>query len=962
LRVSSTEGEAAEAYSHPPVASRPQSPGTRRRVTNGQVAKHPLARGRRPELVGRRSERELLDGLIDAVRRGESHALIVHGEAGVGKTALLGYLVEQASGLRVTRTSGVQSEIELAFAGVQQLLAPVLDRSERLPVPQREALLTAFGTGSGPAPDRFLVALAILSLLSDVAEEQPLICIVDDEQWLDRASAQALAFVARRLGAESVGLVFAARGTSRELAGIPELVVEGLGRGDAHALVESVLTGPLDDQVRDQIISETRGNPLALLELLRGLTAAALAGGFALPEAMPLPGGIEESFRRRLEALPAETRRLVRLAAADPVGEPVLVWRAAERLGIRSEAATPAAEAGLLTIGVRVRFRHPLVRSAAYRSASPEERRIVHCALADATDAQLDPDRRVWHRAQAAAGPDEEVAEELERSASRAHDRGGLAAAATFLERASALTEEPTRHAERAIAAAQAKHHAGAPESALGLLLTAEGLSLNALQRARVGLLRGQIAFASNRGSDAPPLLLEAAKRLEPLDVRLARDTYLDALSAAMFAGRLAIPGGGVLEVARAASSAAQPSQEPLAPDLLLDGLAAHFTDGYSTGLPILRRAISAFGSSISDAEELRWLWLACIAALHLWDDESWDLLSARFVRLARRTGALGELPLALSSRIYMDLFAGELTVAASMIQELQAATEATSSRLSPHGALGLAAFRGHHAEASALIESSGGHLVLRGEGIGITVTEWASALLYNSLGRYEKGLAAAQQATDYRDDLGSATWGVVELIEASARSGLRELAAAAYQRLFEMTSASGTEWALGVEARSHALLSEGAAAERLYGEAIERLGRTRVRVELARGHLLFGEWLRRENRRVDARQQLRTAHEMFASMGSEAFAERARRELLASGETVRRLTVATHDELTAQEMQIALFARDGLSNPEIGARVFVSPRTVKYHLSKVFIKLDINSRKELARALTGDTILKPTA
>ena len=913
-------------------------------------------RGRAAQLRGRRGECDVLDRLIDAVRAGESRALVVCGEPGVGKTALLDYLAGQAAGCRVARAAGVQSEMELAFAGLQQVCAPMLDYAERLPVPQADALRTAFGISAGPPPDRFLVGLAVLGLLSEVAGERPLVCLVDDQQWLDRASAQALGFVARRLAAEPIGLVFAARVRGDELAELPELVVKGLRDADALALLDSVLTGPLDKLVRDRIVAETHGNPLALLELPRGLTPAELAGGFGLPDAAPVPGRVEQVFQRRLDALPSQTRRLLQLAAADPTGDPLLVWRAAGQLGIGAEAAAPAAEAGLVDFSAWVRFRHPLVRSAAYRSASPQERRDAHRAIAEVTDPDADPDHRAWHRAQAAAGPDEDVAGELERSASRALARGGLAAAAAFLERAAMLTLDPAQRAGRALAAAQAKLQAGAPDAALTLLGMAEVMALDEFQHARVDLLRAQLAFVSSRGSDAPPLLLRAAKRLESLDVGLARATYLDTMSAAIFAGRLASPGGGVLEVSHAARAAPPPRSQPRAPDLLLDGLALHFSEGYSAGLPILRRALDAFASGgMSAEEELRWLWLACIAALYLWDDDSWDVLSSRHVQLARQTGALSELPLALSSRIYVHLFAGELTAAETLIEEVQAAMEATASNLAPYAAMGLAALHGREVEASALTEASRKELVLRGEGIGITVTEWANAVLYNGLGRYQKALAAAQQACEYPHDLTSATWGLVELIEASARSGAPEIAAAAHRRLLETTHVSGTDWALGIEARSHALLSEGEAAESLYRESIARLGRTRLGPELARAHLLYGEWLRRERRRGDARAQLRTAHDMLDTMGMGAFAERARRELATTGETARKRSVETSHELTAHEARIARLARDGLSNPEIGARLFISPRTVQYHLRQVFTKLGISSRNQLDRALPAD-------
>ena len=745
----------------------------------------------------------------------------------------------------------------------------------------------AFGLQAGPAPDRFLVGLAALSLLSEVAGECPLVCVIDDAQWLDHASAQALAFAARRLWAESVLVVFAAREPGAELRGLPELAVGGLPEADARELLGSAVRWPLDQQVRDQIVAETQGNPLALLELPRGFSPTELAGGFGQPDALPVAGQIEESLLRRVDALPAQTRLLLAVAAAEPAGDTALLWRAAGRLGIPVQAAAPAAEAGLLRIGARVRFRHLLLRSAAYRSASLQDRQDVHCALAEVTDPQVDPDRRAWHRAQAAPGPDEDVAAELERVASRAQARGGLAAGAAFLERAAGMTPDLVQRADRALAAAEAKVQAGAFDAALGMLGMAEAGPLDELQRARVNLVRAQLAFVCSRGSDAPPLLLEAARRLERVDIGLARATYLDTINAAMFAGHLAGPGVGVLEVSRAARAAPPPPGLPRASDLLLDGLAVNFSEGYPAGLPVLQRALAAFGHQMSAEDELRWLWLACIAALHLWDDGKWDVLSRRHVELARQVGALCELPLALSSRVYLLLFAGELAAAASMTDEVQAATEATGSNLAPYGALALAALRGRETEAVALIRATRQEVALRGEGIGVTLTNWANAVLYNGLGHYDQALAAAEQGSEDPDELGLAAWSVVELIEAAARSGHPGRAAGPLRFLSEITSAAGTDWALGIQARSRALLDDGDSAERMYLEAIERLGRTRVRVELARTHLVYGEWLRRERHRVDAREQLREAHTMLAAMGVRAFAERARRELAATGETV---------------------------------------------------------------------------
>jgi DNA-binding CsgD family transcriptional regulator len=913
-----------------------------------------LTQGHAAELTGRRSECEVLDRLLEAVRMGVSRALVMRGEAGVGKTALLDYLVCQASGCLVTRATGVQSEMELAYAGLHQLLAPLLERLERLPVPQRDALGAALGVSPGPAPDRFLVAVAVLGLLSDVAEEQPVICVVDDEQWLDRVSAQVLAFVGRRLEAEPVGLVFAARDPSDDMAGLAELLVEGLREADARALLDSVLTGPLDARVRDQIVTETRGNPLALVELLRGLTPAELAGGFAFPGAVPLSGRIEESFQRRLDALPADTRRLMQLAAADPVGEPLLVWRAAKRLAIGTEAATPAAAAGLIEFGARVRFRHPLVRSAAYRSASLGDIQDAHRALAAVTDPEIDPDRRAWHHAQATPGPDENVAEELERSAGRAQARGGFAAAAAFLERAAVLTPEPARRAQRLLAAARAKRDAGALDAALGLLVAVEAGPRDALRTAEVEHLRGTIALEQQRGGDAARLLVSAAKHLEPLSAEWARETHLEALGAAM-AGDVNIP-GGVLEAAAAARAAPAAPDPARAVDIVLDAVATRLTEGFAAAAPTLQRALARLlALNVAEEKVGRWLRLTggravVLVAVELWDADAWHALAARQEQCARDTGALVHLQLALNFLARSHILAGELTTAALMIEEDRVIAEATGNPPVGYNDVVLMAWRGNEARASELIEATSQDATAR----GWMTNRYARSVLCNGLGLHDAAREAAWEAFQH-DPVGYGPFLVPELGEAASRTGDVALLRAAQEWLSERTAAISSEWVLGIEARVRAFLSDGETAERLYRESIARLRRTRVRVELARAHLLYGEWLRRERRRVDARAHLRTAHKMLATMGAEAFAERARRELLATGETVRKRTAETRDELTAQERQVARLARDGLSNPEISTRLFISPGTVKYHLRKVFMKLDISSRSELERILPRD-------
>jgi DNA-binding CsgD family transcriptional regulator len=906
-----------------------------------------------PVLRGRRDELAVMDGLLHAARAGRSGVLVLRGEAGIGKTALLEHAIGSASGFTLLRAVGVESEMELAFAALHQLCAPVDDVVDRLPAPQRAALEVTFGVSAGGAPDRFLVALATLSLLSEAAQERPLLCVIDDAQWLDRASEQAMAFVARRLLAEPVVLLFAARETTDAFAHLPELLLEGLDDPDARKLLASVIPGRLDDRVADQRVVEARGNPLALIELPRGLTPARLAGGFGVPGALSVAGRLEQSFLERLAALPEDTRRLLLVAAAEPLGDPVLLWRAAERLGITGSAGEPAESAGLIEIDGPVRFRHPLVRSAVYGAASAVQRRRVHRALAEATDAGTDPDRRAWHLAEATARPDEDVASELERGAGRAQSRGGLAAAAAFLERAAALTPERSRRARRALAAAQTKYEAGALDDALALLSNAEKDGVDDLLRGRTALLRARIVFASRRGSDAPPLLLRAARELESVDATLARATYLEAFSAALFAGRLA-RGAGVVEVAEAVRAGSPPPERARPSDLLLHGLAIRFTKGYSAGAPILRQALSAFRrDAVLPPEDARWLWFACWAAADLWDDETWDLLSARQLEGVRAAGALTAIPFALTARSAVHLVCGDVRAAASQVDEIRTVSEATGIAIPPYGPLWLAGLRGREAELSRLMETAVDEAVARGEGYALADAELVRAILYNGLGRYEVALSVFGADGERSYDLNTPPRAVAEVIEAAVRCGERQLASRLLDRLAEMARASGTDWVLGVEARSRALLSDGDAADKLYREAIERLERTRLRLDLARARLLYGEWLRRERRRLDARQHLRAAVEMFRRMDTDGFAGRAERELLATGERARKRTVETREDLTAQEAQVARLAREGLSNAAIGERLFISQHTVAYHLRKVFSKLGISSRNQLGAALS---------
>jgi DNA-binding CsgD family transcriptional regulator len=913
-----------------------------------------------PPIRGRSAERERLDRLLESARSGRSAVLVIRGEAGVGKTALLRHAAARASGFRVAQITGVESEMELAYAAVHQLCAPMLDRLHGLPQPQQVALNVALGLAGGEAPDRFLVALAALSLLSEAAEERPLLCVVDDFQWLDDASAQVLGFVARRLLAEPVALLFAVREPSTEhrLADVPELRLGGLGEEDSRALLASVVPGRIDERVRERILAETHGNPLALLELPRGIGAGDLAGGFGVPDPATLSGSIEEGFQRRIDPLPDAARRLLQLASADPVGDPLLVWRAAELLGIDREAAALVADAGLLEIGAQVRFRHPLVRSAAYGSATPTERHELHAALAAATDPELDPDRRAWHRARAALGPDEQVADELERSAARAEARGGFAAAAAFLDSAATLTPDPAGRTRRLLVAARTMRHAGQLDAALERLTAVEAGSLGPHEIAEVEQQRGQIAFDQRRMADAARLLGSAAKRFEPLDADWARVTHLAALGAALWAGDLDDP-GALLRAAWAARAAPAAAEPPTAADLLLDALAVRATDGHVAAAPALRRALDAVLALEPLAGDIgHWLWLtgaraAGAVAFELWDVEAAHALASRQVAVARTSGALVQLQFALNFLAHTCVLVGDLTTAAGAIEEERTIAAATGRPAIGYTKMLVLAWRGHEPQASAAISRELAEATAYGQGRMVNSADWATAVLCNGIGRYDSARDAARRAFE-RDQISYLPFAAPELAEAAAKTGEAALLEGLRERLAEHARATPGDWLAGMELRVRALAGDDADAA--HRTSIEHLLRTPLRLELARGHLLYGEWLRREGRRVDAREQLRSAHEMFSTLGAEGFAERARDELLATGEKVRKRTDDTRDELTPQEAHIARLVVSGRTNPEIGAELFLSPRTVEWHLRKVFTKLGISSRRALRDVLpTGE-------
>jgi DNA-binding CsgD family transcriptional regulator len=898
--------------------------------------------------MGRVKERRHLDRLLDDVRGGTSAVLVIRGEPGIGKTALAHYCLRQASGCRIVQITGVESELELPFAALHQLCAPMLDDLTVIPEPQSNALRVAFGLSAGATPDRFIVGLAVLNLLAEAASDRPLVCVVDDAQWLDAPSAQVLGFVARRLQAESILLLFAVReaGDGHRFAGLPELTVEGLTDEDARALVTAAVPGHLDERVRDRIIAETRGNPLGLLELPRSMTAGELAGGYAVPSPVPLPGQLLEGYLRRVRELPRPTRQLMLLAAADPTGDATLLWRAAHDLNIGMDAAAPAEDERLLGIDSRVRFRHPLVRSAAYAAGSNEDRAAAHLALARVIDPGQDPERRVWHLATAATEPDEAIASELERAAGAAQTRAGLAAGAAFLTRSFELTVEAGRRADRGLAAAAAHLHAGAFDQARSLVAHCAAEDLDEVHEARVEQLTGQIEAAERPGREAPLRLLQTARRLERLDVALARETYLQAWWPAILAGRFVAPGGTLVDVCRAACAAPR-LPEARTCDLLLDSLATAVVKGRASTIPGLQALVDLFMTNrASEDDWMRWARLATSAAYLLWDFTSWAELGARQIARARASGALVSLALALSAQANVSTLRGDLDAASAFVAEQYAVKEATGIRLASYGRLLLAAYQGDPAALGA----AAGKAVEPEDGYAVEVSALATAVLNNGLRRHSDAVDAG--VTFLRPNVSFLQQQALpELVEAAARTEELDVAHRAFERLSELVVRE-SDWATGLEARSRALLEQGESAESCYRQAIKHLGRTPLRMDLARGHLLYGEWLRGEHRRSEAREQLRRAHLMFRDAGAAAYEERARLELQATGETVRRRDVAAQHDLTPQEEHIARLARDGRSNPEIGAELFISPRTVEWHLRKIFSKLGITSRGELGDVL----------
>lgn len=901
-------------------------------------------------LLGRRVESHRVEQLLSEAKAGRSGALVVSGEAGIGKTSLLEHLRTRAedAGFRIETCTGIEAETNFAYAGLHQVCAPLLDRHDALPEPQRVALDVALGRRTGAAPDRFFVGLATLGLFSESAAKGGLVCILDDAQWLDPASAEVLAFVARRIEAERVAIVFGIRDGStggRVFAGLPALQLSGLADADARLLLDSVVAAPLDDEVRDRIIAEARGNPLALRELHSAAPPARLAGGFQEPALSDVSDRVQREYRHRAEGLPEDSRMLLLIAAADPTGDPTLLWLAAAHAGIAPEWAAPAESTGLIEIGTRVRFRHPLVRSAVYGSASEPSRRSAHAALASATDPTSEPDRRAWHAAQAASGVDERVADELEQSAARAKTRGGYAAAGAFLLRATQLTPDPTVRAGRALDAGHALHEAGASETALDLLATIDASLLSGVQRARLALLRAQIMFRLTRHPDVPQMLCDAARDMSAFDPDRAHEVRLHALDAAL------VLGGPAHEIAEDVLAAPSLENAVRPIDRLLHGLSLTMARGFAEGVPALRDSLESLcdpaRSGTRDEQYRSWLWLAARSAVGILNDDLAHRLAAVNVRSAREAGSLAGLTSALNFQANILALGGELARAGELAAQSTTISESTGGAVMRHAVMIVSAWRGDAAEVARLHDLTVQDPRNPPEGAEVALASYAMAVVHNALGGYAKAQRAAATACACVA-LSLSSVGLAELVEASARGGAPRVAAQALEELRVRADACDTAWARGLEARSRALTIMGPAAEPHHLSAIESLEASRMSGEAARAHLVYGEWLRREGRRQQARDELRLAHDRLSHIGAEAFAARAARELRATGERPRRRTTQSADDLTAQELQIARHVATGATSREVGAQLFLSPRTVDAHLRSIYRKLGIRSRREL--------------
>lgn len=902
-------------------------------------------------VLDRHRERTQLDTVLKHVREGRSSTLLLDGGAGVGKTTLLDYLAERTAGFRVLSVTGIQSEVELAFAALHQLCLPLDDTMASLPTPQREALEITFGQRQGVAPSKFMVGLATLSLLAEASRVAPILCIIDDAQWLDEASAQALGFVARRLAFEPVGMVFALRAQSAAGAfeGVPPIVVDGFERRDAEALLSSLVPGHIDRRAMDRVLDEADGNPLAIVESARALSRAEIAMGMILPTTTASPSRMEEHYQGLLRALPEDTQRLLLVAAAEPSAQPQVIFAAAAKLGADATAIQPAVEAGLATVPVR--FSHPLVRSAVYRAASPDAVRAAHAALAAVATGDADRDLLAWHRARSVSGTDDDAATDLALAAARLGARGGTAAAAALLRQAVEVTSNRFHKAEWLLRIAQAELAGGQYELAARDIAAAAAGELTDGLLAEAKLTQARIAFARDRGGGSVALLLNAAEHLAPDDAESAREAYLEAFSAAMFGASLART--SVQEVAERwldadLSSGAGPAHT------LLDAMSRVLLDDNAPSRRAMQVALAPFQMGVVDeSTHLHWMWHATIAALAAWDFDTWDAVSERHLVLAREAGDYTELPIALTTRAYAHLFRGEFSAALDAVREMETIASVTGGLMAPTAAIGAAALQGAVDELDRLVQETVVDADKRADGSGLAIAYWGEAVLNNSRGNYEDALRWGRLADRQSNPLHSAAhWALVETIEAASRLPGTD-ASQELSRLEAATAPYGSDWARGIYARSKALLSPDSEAESHFVDALQFLERSPSRLDFARATLLYGEWLRRRKRLGDAREELERAHQLLVDMGATDFALRAARELQAAGIRIGPSDAAFGADLTPQEAQIAQLAGQGLTNGEVAARMFLSSRTVEYHLGKVFTKLKITSRRQLPAAPT---------
>jgi DNA-binding CsgD family transcriptional regulator len=906
-------------------------------------------------VLGRRPERTRLDEILDRIRDGHSATLVLEGGPGLGKTTLLNYLVEQGAGVTLLTTTGTQSEFGLPYAALHQLCHPVIGALEVLPAPQREALETTFGMRTGPVPGTFLIGLAALGLISEVSRVAPVLCVIDDAQWMDRASADVLGFVARRLEADAVGMVFATRsaGDTPWLERIPLLALRGLERAAAAELLATLAPGRIEPAAMDRILDEADGIPLVLVEAARTLKRTEISTGIIREEVSSDPDRLEAQFGVRLRALPLETQRLLLIAAAEPTANPLRIRAAAASLGAAADALRPAVEAGLCHDDTTVRFRHPLVRSAVYRTASGEELRAAHAALARASPADSDPDLLAWHRACACDSTDEEVAAELAVASERMLERGAPAAAAVLLRKARQVTADEAQRVRWSLRIAQAELAAGDFDASEREMVASHTAMLSPALLAEAKLTEARLAFTRERGGTAVPLLLRAAELLSAVTTDAAEEAYLEAFSAALFGGTLTRT--DLAQVSKRWQATEFPDGGRPA-HRLLDALSAIVISGGPTAWQRLRETLSTIEDGTGRHESsLPALWVASVAAAAAWDIESWDAISHRLVTTSRDAGDYGELPTALSSRAFVQLFTGELRAAVEAVQETETITSATGGRMTPYGAIGVAALSGREPELDALVEATMPSAEARSDATGISIACWAQGLLNNGMGRYAEALAWTTRARPLYQDLhASSVWVLVELIESASRTDRLADARAALRLLASTAESSGTAWGLGVLARSRALAGDEARTEEHYAESLRLLEPTRCALDLARTSLAYGEWLRRQRRLSDAREHLVRAVDLFESMGAAAFAARGTRELRAAGSQLRKPGTTAASVLTVQESQIARLVAQGLTNAEVATRMFLSPRTVEYHLAKVFGKLQLKSRHQLAALPAG--------